>query len=164
KYVRNSLHSCAASVLLCAMTSVGRCTSSMTPAIVIVLPVPVAPSSVMKRSPARSPSDVCAIALGWSAAGVKIGSSLNSGISGGPRELHAPQRAGLRGPVVAELGLGVDDRRDQGQVEVLLARLLADDVLVAQRQRELLEGVAQHRPERDDHDRGHEHEEDPPPP
>ena len=38
---------------------------------------------------------------------------------------------------VAEARLGVDDRRDQRRVEPLLARLLADDVLVAQRQRDL---------------------------
>ena len=44
--MRNSLQSCAASVLLCAMTSAGRCTASIVAAIVIVLPVPVAPSSV----------------------------------------------------------------------------------------------------------------------
>ena len=54
--MRNSLHSCAASVLLWAMTSVGRCTASIAPAMVIVLPVPVAPSRVAKRSPASIPS------------------------------------------------------------------------------------------------------------
>ena len=51
----------------------------MTPAIVIVLPVPVAPSSVVKRSPARTASEICVIAFGWSAAGVKMSSSLNCG-------------------------------------------------------------------------------------
>jgi hypothetical protein len=42
----DSLQSCAASVLLCAITSAGRWTCSMIHAIVAVLPVPVAPSSV----------------------------------------------------------------------------------------------------------------------
>ena len=46
KNSRNSLQSCAASVLLCAITSAGRWTFSMIQAIVAVLPVPVAPSSV----------------------------------------------------------------------------------------------------------------------
>ena len=43
---RNSLQSCAASVLLCAITSAGRPVFSMIQAIVAVLPVPVAPSRV----------------------------------------------------------------------------------------------------------------------
>ena len=42
----NSLQSCAASVLLWAITSVGFCTCSAIHAIVAVFPVPVAPSSV----------------------------------------------------------------------------------------------------------------------
>jgi hypothetical protein len=65
----NSLQSCAASVLLCAITSVGRCTCSTIHAIVAVLPVPVAPRSVWKRSPASMPSDSPAIAVGWSPVG-----------------------------------------------------------------------------------------------
>ena len=68
--MRNSLQSCAASVLLCAMTSDGRCTASIVAAIVIVLPVPVAPSSVVKRSPASIASAIASIACGWSAVGV----------------------------------------------------------------------------------------------
>ena len=67
--MRNSLQSCAASVLLWAMISVGRWTCSITPAIVIVLPVPVAPSSVVKRSPPSSDSEISRIAFGWSAVG-----------------------------------------------------------------------------------------------
>ena len=46
KNSRNSLQSCAASVLLWAITSAGRPIFSMIHAIVAVLPVPVAPSSV----------------------------------------------------------------------------------------------------------------------
>src|SRR3954469_6244251 len=42
----------------------GRCTASITPAIAIVLPVPVAPSSVWKRSPCVTPSASASIALG----------------------------------------------------------------------------------------------------
>ena len=44
--LRNSLQSWAASVLLCAITSAGFPTFSIVHAIVAVLPVPVAPSSV----------------------------------------------------------------------------------------------------------------------
>ena len=73
--MRNSLQSCAASVLLWAMISDGRCTASIVEAIVIVLPVPVAPSSVMKRSFASIPSAIDAIACGWSAAGAYVASS-----------------------------------------------------------------------------------------
>jgi hypothetical protein len=42
----NSLKSCAASVLLCEMTSVGFCNRAMTFAIVKVFPDPVTPSKV----------------------------------------------------------------------------------------------------------------------
>jgi hypothetical protein len=41
------LQSCAASVLLWARISAGFCSRSIVAAIVIVLPVPVAPSSVV---------------------------------------------------------------------------------------------------------------------
>jgi len=67
--------------LVVAITSAGRWIASTTPAIVIVLPVPVAPSSVVKRSPCSSASAICSIARGWSAAGVKAGSRRNGGIS-----------------------------------------------------------------------------------
>ena len=49
--------------------SAGFWTCSMIQAIVAVLPVPVAPSSVWYRSPARSPSAIVAIASGWSPVG-----------------------------------------------------------------------------------------------
>ena len=65
--MRNSLQSWAASVLLWAMTSAGFWTRSMVEAIVMVLPVPVAPSRVRKRSPASMPSASESIAAGWSA-------------------------------------------------------------------------------------------------
>src|SRR4051812_48079695 len=61
------------------MTSVGRCTRSTMPAIVIVLPVPVAPRSVTMRSPWVSASAASSMARGRSAAGVKMGSRRNSG-------------------------------------------------------------------------------------
>ena len=54
------------------------------------------------------------------------------------RDLHQPARAGARG-AVAELRLRVDHRGDQRRVDVLFARLLADHVLVAQGQGELLD-------------------------
>ena len=53
----------------------------MTPAIVIVLPVPVAPSRVVKRPPPDTLSAISSMAFGWSAAGVKIGSRRNSGMN-----------------------------------------------------------------------------------
>ena len=68
--MRNSLQSCAASVLLWAITSAGLCTASIVAAIVIVLPVPVAPSSVKDRSPASIPAASDSIAAGWSAVGL----------------------------------------------------------------------------------------------
>ena len=52
------------------MISDGRWIASIVAAIVIVLPVPVAPSSVWKRSPASIPSASDSIAAGWSAAGL----------------------------------------------------------------------------------------------
>ena len=62
--MRNSLQSCAASVLLWASTSAGRCMRSIVAAIVIVLPVPVAPSSVTPRAPASMFSTSPSIAFG----------------------------------------------------------------------------------------------------
>ena len=50
------MQSWAASVLLWASTSAGRCSFSMVAAIVIVLPVPVAPSRVTPRAPASTAS------------------------------------------------------------------------------------------------------------
>src|SRR5687768_2293940 len=64
-----SPYSCAASVLLCDNTSVGRPKFRMTLATVIVFPDPVTPSSVWKRSPRSSPRVSSAIAFGWSPAG-----------------------------------------------------------------------------------------------
>jgi hypothetical protein len=58
------LQSCAASVLLWAITKAGFWTASTVAAIVIVLPVPVAPSSVRNCSPALIPSASDAIAAG----------------------------------------------------------------------------------------------------
>ena len=49
-------------------------------------------------------------------------------------DLHQPARARVRG-LVAEARLLVDDRRDQRRVEVLVGGLLADDVVVAERER-----------------------------
>ena len=47
----------------------GRWVSSITLAMVKVLPVPVAPSSTWSRSPARTPAVSSAMAVGWSPAG-----------------------------------------------------------------------------------------------
>ena len=77
------MQSWAASVLLWAITSVGRCSRSTAKAIVAVLPVPVAPSSVTKRSPADTPSTISAIACGWSPVGLKAPEKRNGGICEG---------------------------------------------------------------------------------
>jgi len=50
--------------LLWAITRAGRCIASIVPAIVNVFPVPVAPSSVRKRSSVPSPSASDEIACG----------------------------------------------------------------------------------------------------
>src|SRR5205823_2418114 len=59
-------------------------------------------------------------------------------------DLHQPLGAG-RGVAGVELGLRVDDRRDERWVEVLARGLLANDVVVAQRQGDLLHRVVKHR-------------------
>jgi hypothetical protein len=51
------------------MMSAGRPVFSIVQAIVAVLPVPVAPTRVWKRSPARIPSASVSIAFGWSPVG-----------------------------------------------------------------------------------------------
>src|SRR6476620_6482479 len=69
KKLLSSPYSCAARVLLCDSTSVGRPKFLMTFATVIVFPEPVTPSRVWKRSPRSSPRVSSAIAFGWSPAG-----------------------------------------------------------------------------------------------
>ena len=59
------------------------------------------------------------------------------------RDLHQAARAGARG-LVAERRLGVDHGGDQRRVDVLFLGLLADDVLVAQRQGQLLDRLVEH--------------------
>src|SRR5690606_24969063 len=66
----NSFASCAARVLLCDITRVGRCTCSMSHAVVADLPVPVAPSSTTSVSPALMRAVSSLIAAGWSPLGV----------------------------------------------------------------------------------------------
>jgi hypothetical protein len=63
---RNSLASWAASVLFGAITSVGRCSRSISQAVVADLPVPVAPSSTTSFSPAGSARSSSSMAAGWS--------------------------------------------------------------------------------------------------
>ena len=62
----NSLHSCAANVLLWANTSAGLPVCWITFAIVNVLPVPVAPKRVWNSLPLLTPSTNFLIASGWS--------------------------------------------------------------------------------------------------
>ena len=61
--------SCAASVLFGAITRVGRCSRSISQAVVADLPVPVAPSSTVSRSPARMRFSSASMAAGWSPEG-----------------------------------------------------------------------------------------------
>ena len=66
-------------------------------------------------------------------------------VGGGGRDLHQPARAGVRG-LVREPRLLVDDRRDQRRVEVEALGLLADDVLVPERQGDLADRLAEVEP------------------
>src|SRR5262245_23516179 len=78
------------------MISDGRWTASITPAIVIVLPVPVAPRSVLHDSPASMLSAMRWMAFGWSAVGEYTESSLNAGIADqqyGGHRTEAPRSA-----------------------------------------------------------------------
>src|SRR5438128_7460435 len=61
------------------MTRVGRCTCSMVQAMVALLPLPVMPRRVWKRSPRWIPSARAATARGWSPAGAKSETTLNGG-------------------------------------------------------------------------------------
>jgi hypothetical protein len=56
------------------------------------------------------------------------------------RDLHQPAGARVRG-LVAEARLLVDNRRDQRRVEALVRRLLPDDVVVPERERDLAHGI-----------------------
>ena len=69
----------AASDLLGASTSVGRCTCSIVQPMVALLPEPVMPSSVWKRSPRWMLSVSVAMAVGWSPAGSKSDTIVKSG-------------------------------------------------------------------------------------
>ena len=73
------MHSWAASVLLWAITSVGRWSFSIVKAIVAVLPEPVAPRSVWNRSPFSTPATNPSRAFGWSATGTYAVLSLKGG-------------------------------------------------------------------------------------
>ena len=53
------------------MMSVGRCTCSMTQAVVADLPVPVAPSSTVLSAPPLIRRAISAMAVGWSPLGEK---------------------------------------------------------------------------------------------
>ncbi len=75
------MQSCAASVLLWAMTSAGRWRRSIAQTIVAVLPVPVAPRIVWKRFPADTEAAISSIARGWSPIGAYCSEALNGRIS-----------------------------------------------------------------------------------
>src|SRR6186997_287800 len=67
---------------------------------------------------------------------------LSDRVSGVGSDLHQPARSRARF-LVLELRLGVDHGGDQRRVDVLFGGLLADHVLVAQRQRQLLDRVVE---------------------
>src|SRR5216117_479753 len=89
----SSPYSCAASVLLCDRTIVGRPSWAITCAIVMVLAEPVTPSSVWSRSPRARPSVSSAMARGWSPAGW-WGETSSKGMGGKltERQLGVPAR------------------------------------------------------------------------
>jgi small conductance mechanosensitive channel len=86
-----------------AITSVGFCTFSMTCAIVNVLPVPVAPSSVSRSSPDAMPSASRSTAVGWSPDGSKSAWTLN----GGTAPSYGSSATALRG-MRGGIGCGVN--------------------------------------------------------
>jgi hypothetical protein len=65
------------------------------------------------------------------------------------QDLHQALRAGRRRPRV-ELRLRVDDGRDQRRIKMLVGSLLADDVRVLERERQLVDGLAEQRQRQDD--------------
>src|ERR1700761_2692233 len=69
-------------------------------------------------------------------------------------DLHQAARAGARFGLGDELRLGVDHRGDQGRVDALFLRLLADDVFVFERQREFVQRLMDGAVEGDDEDHG----------
>ena len=79
----------------------------------------------------RSPVTNCVPPLRW---------AITSAVSG--VICIKPEGAGVR-LLIAKPGLGVDHRRDQRRVKVLGGRLLADDVLVAERQGELADRLVE---------------------
>ena len=72
----NSLQSWAASDLFGAITRVGFWICSIAQAIVAVLPVPVAPSSVENRSPFWTRSTIPRIGIGLIPGGIEVGDDL----------------------------------------------------------------------------------------
>ena len=74
----NSWNSCAASVLLCESTSVGRLSAAITLATENVFPEPVTPSSVCAYTPASKPATSFSTACAWSPASGNGASSSNA--------------------------------------------------------------------------------------
>src|SRR5260370_1603310 len=68
---RNSAHSCAASVLFGLRRRTGLWSCSTAQAMTFVLPLPVTPSRTCWVSPDWTPLTDCAMASGWSPAGLK---------------------------------------------------------------------------------------------
>ncbi len=105
---RNSFASCAARVLLWASTSVGRCTASISHAVVADLPVPVAPSSTTSVSPALMRAASSAIACGWSPLGLVFADDLEG--AHGTCGLHLSSVGGA-----TDTGAVVRERADAGR-------------------------------------------------
>src|SRR3954454_10213440 len=75
------------------MTRVGRCSRSMSQAVVADLPVPVAPSRTTSCSPARIRRSSSSIAAGWSPEGSKSATTSNFPVLGVMSDLtRIPQR------------------------------------------------------------------------
>src|ERR1700712_3173180 len=75
-------------------------------------------------------------------------------------DLHQTAGSGARFGAGDELRLGVDHGGDQGGVDALFLRLLADDVFVLERQREFVQRLVDGAVEGDDEDHGDDAERD----
>ena len=89
---RNSLASCAASVLLGASTRVGRCSRSTSQAVVALLPVPVAPSST--DVPVAAPDPALQLVDGGRlvAGRLEVADDLETAVQPGDVERHGTNR------------------------------------------------------------------------
>ncbi len=98
----------------------GRCTFSITAAVVKLLPDPVIPRRVWKRSPRSIPSASAAIASGWSPAGVRSVTSSSAGIvpmlTAGYDSYSGTEASGTSGADLLASGAGGSRVRRSSQI------------------------------------------------